>query len=214
MHFDADNLVIRRPAMIAAGLWPGRTINDAVDAAVASHPERPALTAIRLDEPAERSVTYAELATTADRVAIGLHRLGVRPRDVVAVQLPNWWEFTVTYLACARIGAVMNPLMHIFRERELTFMLAHGEASVAIIPSSFRGHDFPAMYAGLRSRCRHCSTSLWSTTTAPTGSPPASRAWPGRTNPTLAASSPAPGRHPTTSPSSSTPRAPPGNRRG
>ena len=69
---------------------------------------------------------------------------------MVAVQLPNWWQFTVTHLACARLGAVTNPLMHIFRERELTFMLGHGEARVAIVPKTFRGHDFEAMYAGMR----------------------------------------------------------------
>jgi cyclohexanecarboxylate-CoA ligase len=152
VHFDADLLLARRPAMIAAGLWPDRTINDALDAAVATVPDRPALTAARLGASDTTTLTYAELARTADRVAIGLHRLGIRAGDVVAVQLPNWWEFTVTYLACARIGAVMNPLMHIFRERELTFMLGHAEASVAIIPSTFRGHDFAAMYAGLRDR--------------------------------------------------------------
>ncbi len=46
----------------------------------------------------------------------------------------------------------MNPLMHIFRERELEFMLGHSEASVAIIPSTFRDHDYRAMYDGLRDR--------------------------------------------------------------
>ena len=56
------------------------------------------------------------------------------------------------YLACARIGAVMNPLMHIFRERELEFMLNHGEARLAVVPTVFRGHDYVAMYDGLRSR--------------------------------------------------------------
>ena len=64
----------------------------------------------------------------ADRIAVGLSRLGVGRNDVVALQLPNWWQFTLTYLACSRIGAVLNPLMHIFRERELSFMLKHGEA--------------------------------------------------------------------------------------
>jgi cyclohexanecarboxylate-CoA ligase len=65
----------------------------------------------------------------ADRIAVGLSRLGVVRNDVVALQLPNWWQFTLTYLACSRLGAVLNPLMHIFfRERELSFMLKHGEA--------------------------------------------------------------------------------------
>ena len=150
MHFDADNLPQRRPAMAAAGHWRDVTINDSLDRIVASAPDRHALTAARLGVDAERSFTYAELATMVDRVAVGLHRLGVAERDVVAVQLPNWWEFTVAYLACARIGAVMNPLMHIFRERELEFMLNHGEAVVAIVPSTFRDHDFAAMYAALR----------------------------------------------------------------
>ncbi len=77
----------------------------------------------------------------ADRIAVGLSRLGVGRNDVVALQLPNWWQFTLTYLACSRIGAVLNPLMHIFRERELSFMLKHGEAKVLIVPKVFRGFD-------------------------------------------------------------------------
>ena len=149
MYFDADNLPLRRPAMIEAGLWLDRTINDALDAAESTHGDELSLIAVQFDSGAERRFTYGELVTITDRVAVGLHRLGVRAGDVVAVQLPNWWQFTVSCLACARIGAVVNPLMHIFRERELAFMLSHGEAIAAIVPSIFRGHDFSAMYEGL-----------------------------------------------------------------
>ena len=94
--------------------------------------------------------TYRELAAMADRVAVGLTRLGVGRNDVVACQLPNWWQFTITYRACSRIGAVMNPLMHIFRERELSFMLKHGEAKVVIVPRLFRGFDFEQMVTALQ----------------------------------------------------------------
>jgi len=69
---------------------------------------------------------------------------------VVSAQLPNWREFTVAYLACARIGAVFNPLMPIFRERELSFMLKHAQSKVLIVPKRFRGHDYEQMIAGLR----------------------------------------------------------------
>ena len=65
--------------------------------------------------------------------------------DVVAMQLPNGWRFTALYLACSRIGAVLNPLMPIFRQRELSFMLAHGEAKVFIVPKRFRNFDHAAM---------------------------------------------------------------------
>src|SRR5512147_1521202 len=114
MDFDAVLLPGRRAASIAAGHWHDRTINDALDASVAAHPDRTAIVAVEVDSGSERRLTYRELGEAVDRLAIGLHRLGVRAGDVVAAQLPNWWQFTVTHLACARVGAVTNPLMHIF----------------------------------------------------------------------------------------------------
>ena len=151
MEFDTVLLPARRAASIARGLWYDRTINDELDACVAGYPEKVALTAVQVETGAIRRFTYRELATMADRIAVGLSRLGVVRNDVVALQLPNWWEFTLTYLACSRIGAVLNPLMHIFRERELSFMLKHGEAKVAIVPKLFRGFDHEQMLEGLSS---------------------------------------------------------------
>ena len=150
MEFDAVLLPARRARMVAQGLWHDRTINDDLDACAAACPDKLALTALQVESGAVQRFTYREMARMADRIAVGLSRLGVGRNDVVACQLPNWWQFTLTYLACSRIGAVMNPLMHIFRERELSFMLRHGEAKVLIAPRTFRGFDFEAMAAGLR----------------------------------------------------------------
>lgn len=150
MDFDAVLLPPRRARMIAQGFWHDRTINDDLDACLAACPDKLALTAVRVDSDETRRFTYRELARMADRIAVGLARLGVGRNDVVACQLPNCWQFTLTYLACSRIGAVMNPLMHIFRERELSFMLKHGEAKVMIAPRVFRGFDFEAMVTGLK----------------------------------------------------------------
>ena len=150
MEFDPILLAPRRAQSVAQGFWPDRTINDELDACVASCPDQLALTAVQGETGATTRFTYRELAAMADRVAVGLSRLGVGRNDIVACQLPNWWQFTVVYLACSRIGAVMNPLMHIFRERELSFMLKHGEAKVLIVPQRFRGFDFEAMAQGLQ----------------------------------------------------------------
>ncbi len=150
MEFDAVLLAPRRADMVARGLWHDRTINQELDACVAACPEKLALTAYRVEAGDVRRFTYRELAQMVDRVAVGLSRLGVKKNDVVACQLPNWWQFTVTYLACSRIGAVINPLMHIFRERELNFMLKHGEAKVIIAPKAFRGFDFEQMIQGIQ----------------------------------------------------------------
>lgn len=150
MKFDAVLLPARRAKMMQQGHWHDRTINDDLDACLRECPDKLALTAYRVEDGAITRFTYRELSHMADRIAIGLHRLGVRKNDVVACQLPNWWQFTLTYLACSRIGAVMNPLMHIFRERELNFMLRHGEARVVIVPKAFRGFDYEAMLKSIQ----------------------------------------------------------------
>ncbi|WP_042429103.1 cyclohexanecarboxylate-CoA ligase [Comamonas granuli] len=155
MHFDAILLPPRRAHMIAKGLWHDRTINDDLDACLAACPDKLALTALRVETGELRRFTYRELVRMADRIAVGLTRLGVGRNDIVACQLPNWWQFTLTYLACSRIGAVMNPLMHIFRERELSFMLQHGEAKVIIAPKVFRGFDFEQMITALQPSLPH-----------------------------------------------------------
>jgi cyclohexanecarboxylate-CoA ligase len=150
MEFDAILIAPRRAASVAKGLWHDKTINTDLDACLAACPDKLALTAVQAESGEVKRFTYRELATMADRVAVGLSRLGIGKNDIVACQMPNWWQFTVTYLACSRIGAVMNPLMHIFRERELSFMLKHGEAKVVIVPKLFRGFDFEAMVTSLR----------------------------------------------------------------
>ena len=151
MEFDAVLLPARRAAMVQQGLWHDRTINQDLDACLATCPDKLALTALRVESGEIRRFSYREMAHMADRIAVGLSRLGVGKNDVVACQLPNWWEFTLTYLACSRLGAVINPLMHIFRERELNFMLTHGQAKVMIAPKTFRGFDFEKMIGGIMS---------------------------------------------------------------
>ncbi len=77
MEFDAVLLPARRAAMIAQGLWHDRTINDELDACVAACPDKLALTAYRVEAGDVRRFTYRELAQMANRVAVGLTRLGV-----------------------------------------------------------------------------------------------------------------------------------------
>ncbi|MBB6577212.1 cyclohexanecarboxylate-CoA ligase [Comamonas odontotermitis] len=155
MQFDAVLLAPRRAQMRSQGWWRDITINDALDHAARQWPDRLALVGQRAGEEAAQPFCYAELARMANRVAVGLWRLGVRPADVVACQLPNVWQLTVLYLACARIGAVLNPLMPIFRERELLFMLGHGEAKVIVVLKNFRNVDYEAMLKGIQPQLPH-----------------------------------------------------------
>ncbi|SAK61704.1 cyclohexanecarboxylate-CoA ligase [Caballeronia ptereochthonis] len=150
MEFDAVRIPPRRAESVARGYWHDRTLNDDLDTWAERCPDKIALTAFEVESGATTRFTYREMASMADRIAVGLARLGVGRNDVVSMQLPNWWQFTLTYLACSRIGAVVNPLMHIFRERELAFMLAHSASKVLIVPRVFRGFDFAQMATNLQ----------------------------------------------------------------
>ena len=108
MKFDAILLAPRREQSIARGWWHDRTINHELDACVAAYPDKLALTALRSETGELRRFSYRELSALADRIAVGLARLGVGRNDVVAMQLPNWWQFSLLYLACSRIGAVLK----------------------------------------------------------------------------------------------------------
>jgi cyclohexanecarboxylate-CoA ligase len=132
------------------GLWPDRLPIDDLDAAVAQHPDRTAFVGLNSALRREVRLTYAELGERVDKIAAGLVGLGVGKGDVVAFQLPNWWEFTALFFACNRIGAAANPLMPIFRQREMRFMLGFADAKVAVVPARWRGFDHLAMMDEIR----------------------------------------------------------------
>ena len=127
------------------GLWSNRLPIDDLDRAVGAHPSRTAFVGVNSARGEEVRLSYAELGARVDQIAVGLIELGVGKSDVVAFQLPNWWEFIALFYACNRIGAVANPLMPIFRQRELRFMLDFSGAKVVVVPGVWRGFDHAAM---------------------------------------------------------------------
>jgi cyclohexanecarboxylate-CoA ligase len=138
-----------------AGYWLDKTVDQLLTEAIARTPEKISIIADRADREQVVRLTYRELGNLVDRAASSLSRLGVAPRDVVTVQLPNWWEFVVTALACSKIGAVFNPVMPILRERELLYVLNFCESKVFIVPKTYRGFDYAAMAQGMRGELHH-----------------------------------------------------------
>lgn len=127
-----------------AGYWQNKIITDFLDEVVARTPDKVAAIDPR------RQVTYAGLAAEVDRAALGFLELGVEPGDVISFQLPNWIEFLVVHFAATRIGAVSNPLIPIYRDREVGFMVKLAESKLIVIPAEFRGYDYAAMIDRLR----------------------------------------------------------------
>lgn len=96
-----------------------------------------------------QSLTYGELRRRSVRVADGLRGRGVGAGDRVVVQLPNWVEFVVVAAAVARLGAVMVPVMPIYRRDEVGHVLDDAQVSAVVTPSVFRGFDYLGMYREL-----------------------------------------------------------------
>ena len=152
MAFEPVFLAGRLEAMAASGLWGDALVTDLLDQVALETPDLVAVVA-RSSATGERTtLSFRQLKRLSEQVASRLVGLGVKAGDVVAVQLPNWWHYFVLYPACARIGAVINPLMPIFRQRELEFMLSFARTKIIIIPQVFRGFDYPAMLQGLRAK--------------------------------------------------------------
>jgi cyclohexanecarboxylate-CoA ligase len=139
-------------SMRASGFWVDRSFDEFLQQTVAATPGKLALLADRADRTEPKRLTYAELGDLVSRAAAALKQRGIGPRDVISVQLPNWWEFAVIALAAFRVGAVVNPLMPIFREHELSYMLDFAETKLLIVPKVFRGFDYEAMAQSLRPR--------------------------------------------------------------
>ena len=144
MAFETMLTAERVERHVSAGYWRGHTITDFLDEHAAATPGKVAFIDSR------RQISYAELRELTDQVASGLLDLGVEPGDVVSFELPNWIEWIVLHYAASRIGAVSNPLIPIYREREVGFMAGLARSKVIVVPAEFRGFDYPGMVAKLR----------------------------------------------------------------
>ncbi|MBJ9985285.1 cyclohexanecarboxylate-CoA ligase [Acinetobacter sp. S40] len=152
MEFDTVLIPSRRDKMLEKGFWYNKTILDSLNEAVKSFPDKTGLISFKTVDQSETRFSYREILEVSNKIALGLQALGVKKQDVVSCQLPNWWEFSLLYIACRRIGAVLNPLMPIFRERELEFMLKHAESKVFVVPQKFRNFDHEALANQLQSK--------------------------------------------------------------
>jgi acyl-CoA synthetase (AMP-forming)/AMP-acid ligase II len=97
-----------------------------------------------VDERGER-VTYAEFVGRAEAVAAAILALGIGAGDVVSWILPSGIDAVVLSAALNRIDVVQNPIIPIYREREVAFCTQQTGARLLIVPGVWRGFDYGAM---------------------------------------------------------------------
>ncbi len=97
-----------------------------------------------------RSVNFGTLLAQASQLAAAFQALGLRAGDVISFQLPNWIETMVINTAACIAGLVVNPIVPIYREAEVRYILRDARPKLFFIPQQFRNFDYPAMVARLR----------------------------------------------------------------
>ena len=120
--------------ILAGSLW------DLVERRAEATPD--ALFAV---DDSDRELSFAGYRDAALRCAAGLAARGVAADTNVSWQLPTRLDSMVLSAALARLGAVQNPIIPIYREREVRFAVRQTRARMLFVPGVFRGFDHAAM---------------------------------------------------------------------
>ncbi|QDQ90283.1 AMP-binding protein [Rhodococcus sp. WB9] len=125
----------------ATGQWHRDTFFDMLEVQVAERGDR-----VFLTDDTSGGITFRELREQALSLAVGLRRHGITVGDRVSVQVPNWIEFAVISVALSRLGAVLVPIMPIYRRDDVEYILGNAGVRLAITPQNFKKFDYAGMY--------------------------------------------------------------------
>ena len=93
-----------------------------------------------------KSMTFSEYRELCLSVAAGLRQdYGIGEGSSVSWPLPTWLESFVLVGALSRLSARQNPIIPIYREREVGFAVNQTDADLLVVPSVWRGFDYEAM---------------------------------------------------------------------
>ena len=116
--------------------WAGLTFGDVFDRATDIHPEKEAFVDLY------SRFTYGEAREKTDKLALSLMDLGIKPKDRVLLQLPNWNEFVFAFFALQKIGAITVLLIDRYRQFEINHLINISGATAWIVPAKYKKTDF------------------------------------------------------------------------
>jgi len=128
----------------SSGAWSGVTLVHSARQCARETPDRVAV----IDGGEVR--TFRQVFDEAMSLVAVLHELGMVQGDVLSFQLPNWRETMVINLAASLGGFIVNPIVPIYRDAEVGFILKNSRTRVLFVPETFRGFDYLAMVERLR----------------------------------------------------------------
>jgi cyclohexanecarboxylate-CoA ligase len=98
--------------------------------------------AVMAHDETGRDLTFGQLKTDAEEVAAGLWDLGARPGHRVSWLLPSSIDTIVLMSALARLAVTQNPLLPLYRDREVGFITRQVRPSLFLTPTTWREYDY------------------------------------------------------------------------
>lgn len=100
------------------------TLGDLLHSHALHTPDAPALTC------GGRTMSFAELDASTDRLAAWLLGEGLKPGDRIAVQWPNGFEVVQTYFAAAKAGLIAVPINLRLKPSEIAWVIENSGAAL------------------------------------------------------------------------------------
>jgi long-chain acyl-CoA synthetase len=106
----------------------GRFVHDVVLDSCRKNSHKTAL----VDTSCNRRFTFEQYGALVESLASGFISAGLAPGEVVAIFLPNSWEFAIAYHAATLAGGIPTLLNPSYREREIRYQLENSGAAFLI----------------------------------------------------------------------------------
>lgn len=137
-----------------AGMWGTRTIPQELRRTAGLHPDRPAVVAL------DGRMTYRELDHATDRVAAGLHALGLEPGDRALFQLGNGLGTVLAWYGALKAGLIPVCTLLQHRRREIDAIAELSEARAHFVQADSPNFDLVAFARDVASRRPSLGTVL------------------------------------------------------
>jgi cyclohexanecarboxylate-CoA ligase len=118
-----------------------------------------------------QSLTFAQYRQRCERVAAGFQALGVTAETRVSWQLPTCLDALVLFGALARLQSVQIPIVPLYRDREMSFVLRQTKSRFVVVPGLWHGYDYAAMARRVAGRLTGPITTVTSDDGLPEGDP-------------------------------------------
>ncbi|OPY64585.1 MAG: 2,3-dihydroxybenzoate-AMP ligase [Syntrophorhabdaceae bacterium PtaU1.Bin034] len=116
--------------------WLGMTWGDLFDKATDIYPDK-----VGLVDGVGRW-TYSELREKVDRLAVSFMKLGIKPKEWVLLQFPNWHEYILAFFAMQKIGALTLLLIPRHNQSEINHLCALTKPVAWVVPQRYGKIDY------------------------------------------------------------------------